>query len=173
MASYDALTGIMNRRAFLETVHETFFADALDADGLSLLLLDIDHFKNINDGFGHAAGDEVLARVGACLQQEVASVGVAARWGGEEFVVALPTRAAEIAAEFGERIRFALETEDVRAATGDAIAVTASIGLAVARDGESLLGVIERADQAMYKAKVSGRNRLCIAPEQATESEAA
>ncbi len=159
LASYDPLTGIMNRRAFVKALEAAVEAQGIGQVNMSLFLLDIDHFKSINDGHGHAAGDDVLAAVGACLMQQVAAGGTVARWGGEEFVLALPTAEPDKAARFGEQIREAIESMQVK--TEDAeIPVTASIGYAIARPGEALESAIERADQAMYAAKVGGRNRV-------------
>jgi len=163
LASYDPLTGIMNRRAFVAALEGAMDGDRLDSRGLSLFLLDIDHFKSINDGHGHAAGDEVLAAVGTCLMRQVGAGGTVARWGGEEFVVALPQGDSEAAAAFGEQLREAIERMQINVKQGARIPVTASIGLAVARRGESLQAAIERADHAMYAAKVGGRNRVQVA----------
>jgi len=162
LASYDALTGIMNRRAFVRLV-EPMIEAATRESPMSLLLLDIDHFKQINDTHGHAAGDDVLAAVGALLDEIHREGDAVARWGGEEFVLALPHTPRELAEQIGESVRTAIESLLVGTRGAGRIPVTASVGLAVGRPGESLQALVERADQAMYTAKVGGRNRLQVA----------
>jgi len=162
LASYDALTGIMNRRAFVRAA-EALVERETSAPQICLLLLDIDHFKQINDTHGHAAGDEVLSAVGGLLREIHRDGDLVARWGGEEFVMALPHTARDIAFDFAERVRSAVESLLITTREGGRIPVTASVGLAVRRGNEELHDVVERADRAMYTAKVGGRNRLEVA----------
>lgn len=162
LASYDTLTGIMNRRAFVRHV-ESFLEGSSREAAVSLLLLDIDHFKQINDQYGHSAGDEVLSAVGSLLNEMHRDGDAVARWGGEEFVIGLPRTSQEAAETFGEAVRAAIESLLVNPRGAGRIPVTASVGLAVGRVGESLQALVERADKAMYTAKVGGRNRLQVA----------
>lgn len=158
LASYDPLTGLMNRRAFAAAVlGETARVDRNPSD-LSLLLLDIDHFKSINDMHGHQQGDLVLAAVGKALQTRESDW--AGRWGGEEFVVALPDTDVAGAATVAERLRRSIAALSLSTAAGTSVPVTASIGVATRLVGESFDGLVERADRAMYEAKRAGRNRV-------------
>jgi len=161
LASHDPLTGIMNRRAFIRAVEQEL--DLPGGGALSMLLIDIDHFKQINDTHGHAAGDEVLGAVGRLLSETTRPNDSAARWGGEEFVIALPRTGADEARKRGEYVRVAIESLLVRTREGRRVPVTVSIGMAEGRAGDKLHDVVERADRAMYTAKVAGRNRLEVA----------
>ena len=158
-AETDQLTGLPNRRAFYDVVG----AILKSTDKLSLLMLDIDHFKIVNDTYGHDAGDEVLrvlAKVGtaACRKMDVFS-----RWGGEEFVVALPGAELEQARTIADKLRTKYETQDFQHSwhDGRAIPFTVSIGVTVRAPGEhDLEAMLKRVDEALYKAKESGRNRI-------------
>lgn len=160
MAVTDKLTGIPNRHAFEEVGKRYFERAKREAKPLALLMIDIDHFKRINDTFGHPAGDEVLRQVAQTLQRQVRASDFAARYGGEEFVVLLPNCDLPHAQKKAERIRKAvvgLGLEQGR--------VTVSVGVALAApDQETLEETIERADAALYEAKQAGRNRVAVAP---------
>jgi two-component system, cell cycle response regulator len=162
LATIDPLTGLHNRRAFLELLRaELERADRYELP-LSLMLLDVDHFKAINDRRGHGAGDQVLCALGLLLRRELRQPDISARWGGEEFVVALPDTDATLGEALAERLCAAVQALDVPHAEGP-IPVTASFGLATYRLGESPEALIDRADRAMYSAKASGRNRVSVA----------
>ena len=162
LATTDGLTSLLNRRAFGETMdRELSRCDRL-ATPASLLLLDLDHFKVINDSRGHAAGDTVLAAIGKLLRAEARAHDVIARWGGEEFVIALPGADLSGASSFAERIRAAIADLVVRDASGDPIPLSASIGVAERQAHEALDVTVDRADRAMYCAKIDGRNRVCL-----------
>jgi diguanylate cyclase (GGDEF)-like protein len=165
MATIDALTGLVNRRAFVDWAARELKRALRYQDPLSLILLDVDHFKHINDHHGHAAGDVVLAAVGRLLAGSVRSCDVVARWGGEEFILALPSTPLAGAMEVAERARRELEAASIMAQSGRAIPVTASLGVAQLRKGESIDDLIDRADRVMYEAKSSGRNRVVPAVE--------
>jgi two-component system, cell cycle response regulator len=167
LASIDPLTGLCNRRAFLERAGIEVARSTRYDLPLCMLLMDVDHFKSINDGFGHGGGDQVLSAMGAALKRILRIPDIAARWGGEEFVVALPSTDAEGAKVAAERVRTAIEALVVEH-EGKQIRFTASIGVAALKPGESLASLVDRADHAMYAAKVGGRNRVCVA---ASESE--
>jgi diguanylate cyclase len=169
----DALTGLANRRsleAFLRRAQIT----AMEAGTpLSVLMIDIDHFKQFNDSYGHQVGDQVLRLVGRVLQESVRDCDLAARYGGEELIAVLPGTPLETCAETAERIRRRIsEARLTRRATGEEVSsVTVSIGVAEFRMAESADGMIERCDRALYQAKRSGRN--CVAREPLTDEEIA
>jgi two-component system, cell cycle response regulator len=161
LAAVDALTGLMNRRAFGTAMDRELSRCERHGYALSMLLLDVDHFKAINDQRGHACGDRVLSALGQLVQGRLRLSDVAARWGGEEFVVACTSTDEAGTLLAAERLREAIERMTVLDDRGERIAVTASIGVAEWRVGESLEEVVDRADRAMYAAKVGGRNRVC------------
>lgn len=158
---HDELTGVYNRRAF-DTELEQFLGPGDRAPPIHLAMLDIDHFKRFNDRFGHPVGDRVLSLVGAQLNS-VARVGVSVyRYGGEEFTLIFCGGRAEQAAELAETLRLSIERlilKDSR--SGERLAhITASIGLASRRPGETAADLVMRSDRALYQAKAGGRNRL-------------
>jgi diguanylate cyclase (GGDEF)-like protein/PAS domain S-box-containing protein len=157
-AATDELTGLPNRREFLEVVDNILRTD----ERLSVLMLDIDYFKKVNDTHGHDAGDEVLralAKVGTAASR---NMDVFARWGGEEFVVAMPGTELEQARARADMLRATIETKDFAYAwRGNPIPFTVSIGVATrAPDEHDLNAILKRADQALYRAKEAGRNRV-------------
>jgi len=154
MAHRDGLTGLWNRRAFDEALGREWKRAMRDGSGISLLLLDIDHFKAFNDRYGHPVGDDCLRSVASAVNGVVRSCDVAARYGGEEIALILPGTSGEDAVEVAERIRYAIEKSGV---------VTASIGVATAAAQESPEDLLHAADAAMYKAKAAGRNRVATA----------
>jgi two-component system, cell cycle response regulator len=165
MATTDLLTGLLNRRAFLESTGREVARTKRYNDCLSVILLDVDHFKHINDKRGHAAGDMVLAAVGKLLIAALRTCDIVARWGGEEFVLVLPSTSLSGAELVAERVRELMENAEIKDGNGDAIPVTASFGVAGYALGETLEQVIDRADRAMYLAKSGGRNRvICDTP---------
>lgn len=165
LAGQDALTGLANRRGFAAAAEPLFAASAADGASLSLLMLDIDRFKAINDRHGHQAGDSVLAEVAARIRACLRAEDVAARLGGEEFAIALPGLKQPAAMAVAERIRRAVAAAPVETAAGP-VPVTASLGVAqrtAADDG--LQALLQRTDRALYAAKAAGRNRSLAAPE--------
>jgi two-component system cell cycle response regulator len=160
MATTDALTGLLNRHAFLESTERELERSKRYGDTLSVVLLDIDHFKHINDRRGHAAGDMVLSAIGKLLPQALRRCDILARWGGEEFVLVMPSTSLESAEQVAERLRQAIETSQIKDGNGDFIPVTASFGVACYLHGETLEQVVDRSDRAMYRAKSGGRNRV-------------
>jgi len=159
LATTDPLTGLANRRALLAALHVEIAQARRHGHPLSVCLLDVDHFKSINDGHGHAAGDQVLAAIGALLRRQLRTPDVAARWGGEEFIILLRHTDAEGGMGAAERIRSAVQALQIDAAD-QKILVTVSIGVAEFVVDESAEAFIECADQAMYRAKLGGRNRV-------------
>jgi two-component system cell cycle response regulator len=160
LASTDSLTGLLNRRAFLDALErERARADRHDFR-LSLLLLDVDHFKRINDQHGHAAGDLVLRGVADALQNVARRSDYVGRWGGEEFVLALPQTGAAGAMVAAERLRRAVQKTRHALPDGAQIQVTASLGVVSAESPWSVSALVGSADDAMYLAKGRGRNRV-------------
>ena len=155
LAVTDALTGVWNRRHGTELLAADLSARR-PGQALSLLMLDIDHFKTINDTFGHQAGDHVLIEIASRLRRSLRGNDVVARWGGEEFVVLLRDCALPDALRLAEEIRAAI-AELPFGAMGS---LTVSVGVAEARAGEDLTTWLERADQALYRAKRAGRNEV-------------
>jgi two-component system, cell cycle response regulator len=160
LAATDALTGTLNRRALAEALELELDRARRYKLAVSILLADIDRFKQINDTRGHLAGDSVLRQVGEILHREARSVDIVARYGGEEFVVVMPETAPQGATIFAERLRERIEHTDF-ADTGDApLNLTVSIGLASFPDDrvQGAEGFVALADQALYRAKNDGRN---------------
>lgn len=155
----DGLTGLYNRRELEKRLHQEIQRARRYRRSLSVLMLDIDHFKNVNDHYGHQAGDEVLITVADLIQLNVRPVDVVCRYGGEEVAIILPETDAAGARTVAERIRGTVEDSVTTTPQGDTVHVTVSIGLAVfPRDGDTAASLIHAADQALYAAKQEGRN---------------
>jgi diguanylate cyclase (GGDEF)-like protein len=166
-ASTDELTGAMTRRAMRE-VAPGLIEGHRDADGaLALLMMDLDHFKNINDQFGHASGDIVLKSCGELLQQQLRPGALLARYGGEEFVALVPVADLPAARSVAERLRAAVATTACRAKDGRKIDVTLSVGVACVGPQETLDAALQRADDALYRAKRGGRDQVQVGLEAA------
>ena len=155
-ADTDYLTGIPNRRSVERQLDGEIARGAARSQPVSLIMLDVDRFKFINDEFGHDEGDRVLQRVARVLEVSIRSRDLLARWGGEEFVIALPGIDLKAAIEVSERIRRVLEAQ--RGARGPV--VTASFGVTEAVVGDDVVSLVRRADDAMRLAKREGRNRV-------------
>jgi len=164
-ADTDSLSGLLNRRRMSDQLQQELRRANHRQRPLSVLLLDIDYFKVINDEHGHARGDHVISRVGEILRQTVRQHDLAARWGGEEFMVLLPDTRVDVAMETAERIRRAIYTNVVRS-TSNLLPVSVTIGVAGWRDGENLEATIHRADLAMYAGKHAGRNQVVLESEE-------
>ena len=162
MAHTDFLTRLANRRAFIGAVKEELARARRYATPVSVLMLDIDNFKSINDKFGHEAGDTALQELARLSLSELRAVDLMGRWGGEEFVVLLPETDAASAAEAAERLRAAIEKSELPGAGGlPVLKMTVSIGYAeMAQGDEDIDTLMRRADDALYEAKNSGRNRV-------------
>jgi diguanylate cyclase (GGDEF)-like protein len=159
IANRDGLTGLLNRAAFENLIRQRHIAPLQEAErGDALIIIDIDHFKSVNDRFGHAAGDHVLRTVSVCIAGNVFERDQVARIGGEEFAVLLVGSGASGAVRAAERIRSALE-ENKAHFEGETIRVTASIGGALYPHGTMFQSVYRGADNALYRAKRTGRNR--------------
>ena len=163
-AATDPLTKLYNRRFFFPESDYLLELARQTRTPMSILTLDIDHFKRINDSHGHACGDQVIMYLAKTLKEESRTVDLVARLGGEEFVVLLPGANLLEASQCAERIRRAVQALEVAASIGDNIQVTASIGVAeINITQESIETALGRADRALYEAKKSGRNRVCQA----------
>ena len=161
----DPLTSLYTRSYMQESVHRLLDIHNRDALGnVVLVICDIDHFKLINDTYGHIAGDNVLRTVGRILFEETRSSDIPVRLGGEEFAVFIPVQNIEIGMSIAERLRQRIqETEFVDPEKGERFSVNISVGISLHRQKESLLNLIKRADDELYKAKKGGRNQVCVA----------
>jgi diguanylate cyclase len=156
----DPLTGLPNRRAFNDRLEERMSAWNRRKEVFSLLLLDVDHFKKLNDAHGHLAGDQVLAAIGKSLRSAVRREDSVARYGGEEFAILLPNTTLDQAAIVAEKVRDSIARAAIEY-DHQKLTVTASGGLAVIELNDTAELLIQRADAALYAAKASGRNRTC------------
>jgi diguanylate cyclase len=164
-ATTDPLTGVGNRAAFEARLTLELERAARSGTPIALLVIDVDHFKRLNDTFGHQAGDQVLRRIAQTLDENVRKVDYVARYGGEEFVVVAPTAKPEGARILAERLREAVETQIVHCDDQE-LTATISIGVGVATevtDSSDAKALFKAADEQLYKAKRGGRNRVEIA----------
>jgi len=161
-ARSDALTGLANRKACCDYLDAQIDLAETEQRPLSLIFLDIDHFKKFNDSYGHRIGDEVLRLVSASLESFFHGRGFVSRWGGEEFVIVMPMHEAEEATAFAEQFRLHIGTRTVRTRqSGREIGrVTLSLGVSGLIAGDSAQHIIDRADAALYDAKADGRDRV-------------
>lgn len=161
LSATDGLTGLANRRQFDQHLYSEWQRSMRSGLPISLLLLDIDHFKLVNDHHGHPSGDQVLREVALALRETCRDADLCARYGGEEFVVVLPATALDGAVELAERLRHTIETRPMLAGPL-AVHVTASIGVSAYRSQGQASGdwLIKEADLAMYEAKSAGRNTV-------------
>ena len=159
----DPLTGIKNRRAFDNALTECCEQAKVDQEALCLLIIDIDHFKKINDTYGHVVGDAVIKFIAKALNNTVRGGDLVARYGGEEFVVVLPATPMEGAERVADNICNAVRNQSMEKnkVGADVGRVTVSVGVALFSNTESTEEFISRADTALYRAKESGRNRVC------------
>ncbi|MDM3869878.1 GGDEF domain-containing protein [Porticoccus sp. W117] len=156
----DSLTGLLNRNALSHLLGKEIKRAQRSNEPLSLLFIDLDHFKSINDQYGHSSGDRLLRQLALLLESQVRGSDCIYRYGGEEFIVQLPDTSAEGARLVAEKILAGIGNLHF-APCGKALPVTASIG-ATTLNNEDAHSLIERADRAMYRAKEEGRNRICV-----------
>jgi diguanylate cyclase len=161
-AKTDVLTGLPNRLAFEDFFCEAQMAAVEKRRPLSVLLIDVDHFKRFNDDFGHGVGDQVLRLIAKVLKERVSVQGLPARYGGEELIAIFPNSDLKTCAAVGESIRRSIsECKITRRSNGEVLpGITVSIGVAQLQPGESMTDLIERCDRALYQAKGAGRNRV-------------
>jgi two-component system, cell cycle response regulator len=165
-AQIDALTGLWNRRYFDQRLDAEISLANRARRSLAVIMLDLDHFKSVNDQYGHPMGDEVLRRVGHLLVESVRTEDIICRYGGEEVAVIIPN-ASSGAAELAERLRRRIESEKFIFG-GIPSKVSASFGVAC-RTGMIDASIVQAADEALYQAKQGGRNRVAVAPEPAPD----
>ncbi|NBB93331.1 MAG: diguanylate cyclase [Gammaproteobacteria bacterium] len=158
-ATTDALTGLPNRRILDDRLGREIARSRRHGDPLSVVIGDLDHFKRVNDEFGHAAGDEVLHAVGETMQQHLRAEDLAVRWGGEEFLLLLPSTSLDQAVQVADKVRRAIAAVPIDC-QDRAVPVTISLGAAQLAAGEEVADLVRRADDAMYRAKKAGRNRV-------------
>jgi diguanylate cyclase (GGDEF)-like protein len=161
-AMVDPLTGVLNRRRFTELSKIEEGRSRRHGLPFAVLMIDIDHFKRINDGFGHPVGDQAIRALAETCARSLRPHDLLARFGGEEFVLTLPQTDLEGAAVVAERVRQAVEQLALPSEAGT-VRFTISIGIATYRSGRLLEEIIESADQALYRAKEAGRNRVELA----------
>ena len=159
LSKTDKLTGLPNRRHFINYLEKIFSQAQRYSQPLSLVMIDLDKFKNINDTYGHDVGDDVLSTLGNLLNKETREEDLAARIGGEEFIIVLTQTHINEAQNYAQRIRKKITQLDIESMP---IKITASLGVATMKNDSNYESILKRADQALYKAKESGRNKVCI-----------
>lgn len=159
LAATDELTNLSNRRAFNESLAAGISAARRHVYPLSMIMIDLDHFKAINDTYGHSEGDTVLKAFADLLREMIRAEDVAARWGGEEFLIILPHTVCDAAAALSERIRVAFEQYSGSATP---MGLSASFGVVQLQEDDDADSLIRRADEALYRAKHEGRNKVAI-----------
>jgi diguanylate cyclase (GGDEF)-like protein len=167
-AMVDSLTGLANRRSLEESLRSELARAARFGDAVCVVLADLDDFKQVNDQYGHAAGDEVLKAFAGALRRTVRESDVAGRWGGEEFALVLPGTDAIGGARLAERARVAIQARRVKMPNGDQCSVTASFGVASFPESHELGEILAAADSALYAAKGEGKNRVVVSAESIT-----
>jgi diguanylate cyclase len=161
--SYDKLTGLMMRGPFIYILESETERENRTGEESCLVLMDIDHFKQINDNYGHLAGDRVLISLARYLRKHVRLYDSICRYGGEEFLFLLPNTNLQQAQEIMERTRIDIEKLSIQCDTGESLNITASFGIAVLRKTDGYQNCLKKADEALYQAKAMGRNRVCVA----------
>jgi diguanylate cyclase (GGDEF)-like protein len=162
-ATTDELTGLLMRRALHENAARVLRTGREAGTGTAVLLCDIDHFKRINDTQGHAQGDEVLRQVARVLQAQLRAPALLARYGGEEFVAVCDTGDVAVARQVAERLRGAVAAMAMPGSDGRPLALSISVGVAIVTPADTLEQALSRADEALYRAKNAGRNRVEVA----------
>jgi len=165
LATEDGLTHLFNRRHFLESAERHLSQARRYRHPVSVMMLDLDHFKQINDYYGHAVGDEVLKAFARICQRCLRASDIIGRMGGEEFAAMLPGSSLAVVQQIAERLRQQVEDETLTDG-GLKVSFRVSIGIAVWKEGESMEDLLVRADKGLYLAKRQGRNRICFDPEQ-------
>jgi len=162
LATFDSLTGLYNRRAILGKLCELINLANRYKEDFTLSMLDIDHFKRVNDRYGHLTGDEVLEKIAALTSRNIRDTDIVGRYGGEELIIILPKTNLSSAWVVAERLRTIIEKTEMKDSAGNVFAITVSQGLAGWERDEDATSLISRADEALYKAKEKGRNRVQI-----------
>lgn len=161
LASVDPLTNLYNRRYFTNTSEQILEIAKRNKAELSLIMLDIDHFKNINDTYGHQSGDEVISFIASVLIELTRKSDIACRFGGEEFIVLFPHTSLDGAYAIAEKIRMKIEKTAIQTQAKESLLITVSIGVSTFSSESDMESLIHKADKAMYEAKERGRNLTC------------
>jgi len=164
LANSDSLTGLYNRQAILDKLGELINRAKRYQENFSLSMLDVDLFRRVNDQYGHLTGDEVLEKIATLICRNIRNTDVAGRYGGEEFIILLPLADLSSALVVAERIRSVIESTEMKDSGENVFAVTVSQGLSSWEPDEDAHSLISRTDEALYKAKENGRNRVEISP---------
>jgi len=161
LANTDELTGLANRRRFFEVLEREILQAKIRGGSVAVMMFDIDHFKNVNDSFGHLTGDKILQQLGKILNENIYPLDIAARYGGEEFMVLMPSMPVKVAAQRADKLRQIIDKYHWEV-SGRPISVTCSVGVTVfdGTDAADPYDLIRRADDALYAAKHRGRNRV-------------
>jgi len=164
MASHDSLTDLFNRRALYDIAENELSRARRENKPVSLVMMDIDHFKNVNDEYGHNIGDQALRRVAHIILENIRTYDTAGRWGGEEFLLVLPGTGLEEASQIAERVRQGIASAKIPLQGGKHVDLQASFGVSTCLpdDLETFDLLIHQADEALYDAKGEGRNRVCV-----------
>ncbi len=176
LASHDSLTGLLNRRALYERAQAELSRAARMKTTVSFVMLDIDHFKAVNDQYGHLVGDKALCLVAELLRQNKRNYDYAGRWGGEEFLLVLPGTTLPTAGLVAERIRQSVAAQPLPVPEQEPLFLHVSLGVACSTSSGSLLTLdllLQQVDEAMYQAKAGGRNRVCQFEDEAQPAEEA
>jgi diguanylate cyclase (GGDEF)-like protein len=160
LATIDSLTGLLNRRTILHRLCQQMRSDRRYNEKLTIGMLDIDHFKIINDKYGHIIGDDVLEKIAALIYHNVRDTDLVGRYGGEEFLIIMTKTDLSCGREVADRIRKIIEESKMRDPRGDVFGITVSQGLSSYKVGDDEYKLISRADKALYAAKNNGRNRV-------------
>lgn len=160
LANLDSLTGLLNRRAILRRLNDEIKRAKRYKKNLCLLMLDIDHFKHVNDQYGHLTGDEIIQDVAALMRGNIRDTDASGRYGGEEFITILPETDLSSARDMAERLRKLVEAAEMKDSEGNVFGVTISQGLSSYKPGDDEYSLVSRADDALYRAKENGRNRV-------------
>jgi len=161
LSKTDDLTGLLNRRSFIEKSSEEFERSIRYDRPLSLMMIDIDFFKMVNDRYGHMAGDVVLQKIAHEITLQLRTNDIFCRWGGEEFILLIPESDKNNGQSLSEKIRKSIEKKSVTLTSGEVVSIKVSIGCTSIRENDSSVeALIERADRALYMSKEAGRNRV-------------
>ncbi len=162
LTAFDSLTGLYNREAILGKLRELISLANRYKEDFSLIMLDIDHFRKVNESYGHLTGDDVLEKIAALIRGNIRDTDVAGRYEGEEFIIVLPRTDLSSSWIAAERLRSIIEKTELKDPAGNVFAVTVSQGLVGWERNDDAPSLISRADEALYKAKQKGRNRVQI-----------
>lgn len=162
LAHTDEMTGLANRRSFMQEATERLKSTNVELDGIAVFIVDLDHFKSVNDVYGHSAGDEVLIHAAKQMEKAVPHGSLICRLGGEEFAIMLGYRSVLDVHERAEEIRRRIASKPCTVGE-HSISITASVGAGIAHSRDTVSSVMTRADNALYEAKGEGRNRFAIA----------